>query len=345
MNAKNLLTLLAAALILAGVTQSSSAQVVGEGAHYHVADEHVADEAAEPSEDEWGTYYPDECCYGPSWVFGADAVYMQRSRPDSLVLMHDTGNPARNLNANSLGFDFQPGWAFSLVRENDDRSIEFRCLSVDDWDSTTRAISGAATTVRINNAVPFDVPGVTAVNASYSSELLSAEFNLRRQLTDCCTLLGGFRYVELDERFSANMDAGLAASTYTTFSRNRLYGGQLGSEAALWSRGRLTVNGIGKVGVYHNSGGQNTTLDSGIGTFTAADTSDRAAFMAELALTGVYSLNDRLSLRANYSLLWLETVTLASDQIPVTNFFTSNGIDADDGVFYHGLLVGLEYRR
>jgi hypothetical protein len=42
--------------------------------------------------------------------------------------------------------------------------------------------------------------------------------------------------------------------------------------------------------------------------------------------------------------LWLETVVLATDQIPVTNFFTSAGIDGG-GAFYQGLLIGLVLSR
>jgi hypothetical protein len=339
MDVRHLITLLAAASFV-GATSSSSAQLVSEVAHCH-----MADEPAEPSISPGEDYSPYEFSYGPTWTFGGDVVFMQRAQPDSLVLMHDTIAPARNLNANSFDFDFHTGWDVSLARENSGRGLEFRFLSVDGWDAATTAIAGGATTVRINNAVPFDVPGVTAVNAVYNSELLSAEFNLRRPVTGCCTLLVGFRYFELDEDLHADLvDAG-PPSTYDTFTRNRMYGAQVGAEATLWSRNRLTLDGIGKVGIYHDSGRQDTTLDSGIATFTASDTSDRAAFAGELAVTGAYHLTDCLSLRANYSLLWLETVTLASDQIPATNFFTGGGIDGAGGAFYHGLLIGLVYQR
>lgn len=288
---------------------------------------------------------PCECCCGPTWTASADAVFMQRSRPDSLVLMQDAVVPTRNLNADTLGFDFDAGWDVALERHTENGSLEARLLSIDGWDSSATAIVGAPTLVRINNAVPFFLPGVTSVNARYDSKLLSAELNLRCPLTDRISWLGGFRYLELDEHFHADLNAAALPSTYDTTTRNRLYGGQLGLDADLWCRGRLTVRGLGKVGIFHNSAGQNTVLDTGVVTVTAADTRNRAAFVGELAFTANYCLTDRLSLRGGYDLLWLETVALATDQVPATNFFTSAGIDAAGGTFYHGAFVGLEYRR
>jgi hypothetical protein len=124
-----------------------------------------------------------------------------------------------------------------------------------------------------------------------------------------------------------------------------LYGGQLGADATLWCGDRLTVEGLLKAGIFHNSAGQNTILDTGVVVVNAADDDDRTAFLGELAFTANYCLTDTLSLRAGYDLLWVETVALAADQIPATNFFTGGGIAADGGAFYHGAFVGLEYRR
>lgn len=292
--------------------------------------------------------YVDACdCYcGPTWSMAADAVFMQRSRPDSLVLMQDAFDVTRNLNADAFDFDLTTGWDVSVQRETGNGGIEARFLSIDGWDSTTSAISGPATLVQINNVVPFFAPGVTSVNARYDSELLSAELNLRHRLSDRFSLLGGFRYLELDEHFRADLSrVGLLPTAYDTFTRNRLYGGQLGADATLWCRGRLTIEGLAEVGIFHNSAGQETTYDSGLAVFTAADTSDRAAFLGELAFTANYCLTDSLTLRGGYDLMWLETVALATEQIPATNFGTSSGISADGGAFYHGAFVGLEYRR
>jgi hypothetical protein len=262
-----------------------------------------------------------------------------------VVLMHESGVPSRNLNANAFDFLVATGWDLSLKRETCNGGLEARLLSMDGWNSATTAISGAASNIQINNVVPFFLPSVTMVNATYNSELTSGELNLRRPLGDRISLLAGLRYLELDEHLHVDLIDGGAPSTYDISARNRLYGGQLGAEATLWCHGRLTVEGLTKVGVFHNSGGQNSAVNTGAVLITVADTSNRAAFLGELAFTANYSLSDRLTFRAGYDLLWLETVALASDQMAVSSFATGNGISATGGAFYHGAFVGLEFQR
>lgn len=317
-----------AAQSLTGVSFSSA---VEEFAGSEPADKHPADCA---------------CCCGPTWTLTADAVFMHRSRPDSLVLMYDFADPTRNLNADSFDFGFASGWDVSLQRATANGNLEARFFSIDGWDSATTAIAGPASLVVINNAMPFTSPGVTSIDATYDSELLGAELNLRRDLTEWASLIGGFRYLELDEQFHADLnDVALLPTTYDTQTRNRLYGGQVGVDTLIWCRNRLTVEGLAKVGVFYNASGQNSVYDTGLVVATATDTSDRAAFLGELAFTANYSVNDCLTLRAGYDLLWLETVALATDQFPATNFTTGSGINADGGAFYHGAFAGLEYRR
>lgn len=340
MRAMNSIRLVVATVTIAGGMLSLPAPVAGETL-VRLSDEPASETPALENE----TVYSHGCWGGATWTATANAVALNRSRPDRLVLMQDAADPARNLNASDFAFGFQSGWDVSLLRENDGRGMEFRFLNVDGWDAGTTAISGPPSLVRINTTVPFFLPGVTGVKATYTSELLSAEFNLRRQVSDCFTLLAGFRYFELDEYFHADLDAAVIPSTYDTSTRNRMYGAQLGAEARLWSLDRLSFDGVAKIGVYHDSSSQDTILDSGIVIVSGADTSDRAAFMAELAFTGNYRLTDCFSVEAAYNLLWLETVAVATDQVPATDFFTGAGIDGGGGAFYHGLLIGLVLRR
>jgi hypothetical protein len=98
-----------------------------------------------------------------------------------------------------------------------------------------------------------------------------------------------------------------------------------------------------KSGIYHNSGGQFSSLNAWAVTTTANQTDDRAAFLGELGFTGSHRLTDGLAMQAGYSLIWIESVVLASDQIPATNFVDRNGVDSGGGVFYHGATVGLTF--
>jgi hypothetical protein len=72
---------------------------------------------------------------------------------------------------------------------------------------------------------------------------------------------------------------------------------------------------------------------------------ERTAFLGEIGINGKYAICKNLLVRCGYNLIWLETVTLASDQIPATDIFNGQGIAADGGVFYHGASVGLELRH
>ena len=67
--------------------------------------------------------------------------------------------------------------------------------------------------------------------------------------------------------------------------------------------------------------------------------------MGEINLTGIYQFTDVWGFRAGYNMLWIEGVALAPDQLDFTNTPTSGrALVASNGVFYHGVNVGLEAR-
>ena len=68
-------------------------------------------------------------------------------------------------------------------------------------------------------------------------------------------------------------------------------------------------------------------------------------FLASWKISGSYSFTDSLALRVAYDAIWLESVALASEQIPATDMFAGTGISADGGVLFHGAVLGIEYRR
>ena len=75
-----------------------------------------------------------------------------------------------------------------------------------------------------------------------------------------------------------------------------------------------------------------------------------AAFVGELGLTASYDIRCNLSLRAGYQLLFLDGVALAADQVPNTGDLIGNNntpvnVHTGNSLFFHGLHVGLEYRR
>ncbi len=280
------------------------------------------------------------------WSARPGAVILERDRPNSLVLMQATADPTRNLNADDFNFGFHGGLDMSILRHFDgDRAAEVRYVGVDGWSSATTAITNTTLLMPliINTQVPVTAPNVQRINATYGSDLESIEANWRRPLGDSWTLLAGFRYVELDEQLRANLVTPVPTFTYDITTQNRMYGFQAGAEAFLYQRGCFSLEGNFKAGIYHNSGAHTSVLNTTRVSVVAGQRSNRPAFLGELGLTGVFDLTDRLSLRGGYNLMWIESVALASDQIPATNFTTFTGIDSSGGVFYHGAIVSLEW--
>ena len=169
--------------------------------------------------------------------------------------------------------------------------------------------------------------------------------NYRKTCNSCTTVFAGFRYLELDEHFHADLDAAVLPTTYDTETQNRLYGLQVGTESSLFNHGCWSFDGTAKLGIFANASAQNTTLDTGVVTVNSNDRNDGATFLAELGIMGRRAISRNADFMVGYNAMWIETVTLASDQVGATNFFTGTGIDDNGGAFYHGAFIGFEIRR
>ena len=175
-----------------------------------------------------------------------------------------------------------------------------------------------------------------------------------RDATVCRSLewFAGFRYIELGT--DLNITAAsfpppfMETGAYTIHTTNRLFGGQIGG------RVRRTVNHFGfeltgKAGIYGNDADQNQSVTD-FPNFPLRPTTtvqaNNVAFEGELNLSGIFRINDVWSLKAGYSVIWIEGLALAPDQLDF-NFAVSpsgNTLTSDGGMFIHGANVGLEAR-
>jgi hypothetical protein len=258
------------------------------------------------------------------------------------------------MNANEFDLGTSAGWDISLMRRHvlgTEWGVEGVYFAVDSWDAARGVVnSPAGAVVQFqtplgNTAFPADVSGY------YGSALHNVEMNLRRDLGCWGQFLVGFRYMDLRENgltiVQDILDDPVNHATYGIEARNHLAGFQIGVDGHLWSRGRFTVDGLLKAGIYDNdaSNGVLITEDVGPGYASAAH-DNHTAFVGDLALTGVYDLNDCWSVRAGYQLLWMEGVALASDQVAASDPSGGTASVATNGSpFYHGAFVGLEFRR
>lgn len=279
----------------------------------------------------------DPYCFCPCWTFRAGAVVLRRDSDTPVAIA--TGTPSYSTGA--LGFDYEVGPQFTVIRHGilgSDYDFEINYFGVSDWGATanTADIDTVATLPAIN------VVGVTPASTTYASRLHSTEFNLRTPASDWITLLGGFRWVEIGEDLNTNIGG---AATHRIDVNNHLYGVQLGLDAVLIRRSAWSVEAFGKAGIYGNSADA-TTLTTGVGgALPAVDARrDSTAFLGETALTAVYDITPRWSLRGGYQLTWIDGVALAPEQLDNVNIATGAAtLDTRQTSFYHGFTVAAQY--
>ena len=277
-----------------------------------------------------------ECC--DRWTIRAGAVIMRREGGADVPIV--TGTPSYS--TADLDFGYSGGPAISVIRHGflgTCWDLEVNYFGV--YSQATAATADADTV----NAVPvINVLGVTPTSTLYDARLHSTEINLRRQWNNWLTVLGGFRWIELGDDLNTDMGPGIA--TFGMDVNNHIYGAQIGVDACLLERGAFRLEGFAKAGVYGNSADV-AAATTGIGGALplSSVTGNDTVFVGDVALTGVYQLNNCWSVRGGYQLLWIDGVALAPNQLDGIDISTGAGaVDTDSTAFYHGFTIGAEYR-
>lgn len=316
----------------------------------------LAEEAAETFSDHevlldgCAASYPDEALC----TVRANAMFLERSRPSHRTFLID-GLGAELLNASQFDFPTQTGWEIDLQRRlGDDWGMEGRYFNVGGQPARfPMFIAPTGTGVQYVDA-PLGMFGANVqTRLSYDSQLQNVEFNLRKESTDYLTLLGGFRYLSLNEGgilLSQHSNVPRVDADQTIEAYNDLFGFQVGVDTALLCRGRFTLGSDLKAGLFDNEAGNRFGYESqrfGFHEHTGTSTS-HVAFVGEIGLSATCEFTQHLSFLSGYRLLWLDGVALATDQpwanpTPVTG--PAPTVDCHGDLFYHGAFVGLEYRR
>ena len=197
----------------------------------------------------------------------------------------------------------------------------------------------------MENALFVAGPGVAGgVNVNVLQRLQGADENVRFSL--CRTpnlsvdLLAGFRFLALDENLdidSASIDplgvfpTMLSAESFST--RNRFYGGQLGTEAKYtvgpWSFDVLAKVALGAMDQTANVNGTGAAIDPATGTVLASGpatlfaqttnigkyTRDQFCVVPQLDMTAGYDITSNLTFTIGYSLLYASAVARPGEAI------------------------------
>jgi hypothetical protein len=250
----------------------------------------------------------DACGCGPVWYASVGTVILKRDRPSAgtVVAGNPTGAPFSS--ASDFSFDYEVGPSVALARRFSGGTIlEGRYFGVDSTDTNNFVTPGNFI------GAGFTGPGGTSFTGKYLTMLDSTEINLRHNLSDRVTILGGFRWVELKDEMFYKLNGNVATGDYEY--NNRLYGGQLGlAFNPIRPGGRWISSVEGKAGLYGN------VVDGGIYEFQGnnfigsfVDQSTTESFVGELDLTLGYRLTSHIVLSTGYKMLWLGDVSLAGE--------------------------------
>jgi len=337
------------------------------GAEVFVSDMELTGLAEPPADEAYsnagvaGCCGPDDACCGsvmcccPLWTVTAGTLIMDRSTPDDAVLVTDALGETL-LDAHELDFDFRGGWEVGAIRHNvwcTCWDVEARYARIDGWRAVRDYVYSPNGSMVQYAGTPIGsrLPGL--VGAVYESHFDSLELNVRQPIgCGALTLLAGFRFAELDERMSILRVTAPEAQENVATTRvgaiNDLYGFQFGADARMWQRGCLSLDGKLRAGVYSNRAVNRLvhTQTASPETWACRARHCQTSFLGELGLTGRCQLSDDWALTAGYQLMWLEGMALAPDQIAVSDPGAGIArVDTQGGVFYHGAVIGLEFRR
>ena len=155
----------------------------------------------------------------------------------------------------------------------------------------------------------------------YATNLRNAEFSVR--WNPCCqvTMLAGFRWVNLGEHLVGTLNPTTFPweQSYWNFwnntTTNNLYGFQIGADGKIWERGRFSIGGLVKAGIFDNNAEQTTEISVMAKQQRSGSASTNAvAFVGETGLQCNFQVTQRLLLRAGYEAIWLQGVAVAPDR-------------------------------
>ncbi len=291
----------------------------------------------------------------PHWYFQADVLFLHRGRAhDQVMVVNDAAGQAPVLSTHDVDFNNSPkaGPMFTLGYQIDpESSFEVTYFGLNNWSSSAYA-SGPG-----NLSIPgplalqtIDYFLANSVNLTYNSNINNAELNYKQTINHL-TLLGGFRYFEMNEQFNmqvTNTSYGLSdVSNYNVKTNNNLLGGQLGIG---WKNnfGRLETDVLGKAGLYSNLSYSDQVMGDLNNSILLRDYTDKAAmlaFLGEVQANATYRINSWLAIRGGYRIMWLDGMVLAPNQV---NFGATPGsgsqIQNRSSLIMHGFNCGAEIR-
>lgn len=248
----------------------------------------------------------------------ADALFLFRDDPD--LVAFSTTFDADITSVNEIDMGVAPRVSF-LVPAHELWDVEGSYFGLDSWDVTA----------------DYDLPGGDVGALEFTSELQSAEINIRYNALEWLTLLAGFRYIGFMESVDFTAPAVGLLSIWELDTRNNFYGAQLGADIGLLRMfDRFEVSTGVKAGVFGNDAEWRHAVQNFGSAVVFENEFGEAAFAGEWFLGGTFRLNDHSAIRAGYQMLWLKDVAMA-----INSFSEPDGLRS---LLLHGGYAGIELR-
>lgn len=311
----------------------------------------------------------------PCVYFQAGALLVQQvSRFSNQPIVVDDNTNTTLLSTSDLNSNFNPGLQATVgMRLHNGRALEFDYFGL--FGSSTSALAvrpdPAAFLIFPNNLAGNVFVDMDRTQVDYSSTFNSFALNLLC-CCGCCeescdkggkggggvahcrsvTWFAGVRYLNIAERLNISaqriVGGGVEEGTYNTSTNNNLYGGQLGARLRRTS-GRFGWDATGFAGIFGNDA-QQTQAVTDFPNFplrpSVSSSKAGVSFVGGTNVSALYSLTNVWNLRAGYTVLWVEGLALAPNQLDFDLAAAQGGsqIHNGGGMFLHGANVGLEAR-
>jgi hypothetical protein len=337
----------------------------------------------------------------PRWTFSAEALVLGRTGganqplvgllPGSMqfaATQSASASAAEAFNSNQFWQGFSAGPKLSVTYHDESGvGVEFSYFNIF-TQSATKTVGPTNPPATADWLVMY-APGAFWQTQDFpyqgmawkdSTNLYNAEVNGRLDLSPRVTVLGGLRWLQLNDTLVgwltpadrnapgwktacleqspppcslSDASSTEAASTYAPFwtakTQNNLYGAQIGVDAKLLELGRFSIDGLIKAGVFDNNATQSALVSMEKKLFPTQATTNHPAFVSEAALQAKYQLAKGLALKVGYQALWLDGVALAPGQIretystaPPTVTARALGVNTSSNVLFQGATVGIE---
>lgn len=275
-----------------------------------------------------------------TWEASAGAIFLHRD-----VNFH--GNVVEDqFDGEVLGGDaFQtsncePGIVTQLRRNFGVYSLIARYFAVDGWSQSAFATTGDGAWMADSGRGGL---AVTDVNAVFNSDLHSFELSLGHTVTPWLTLIGGFRWLAINETLDINfLDGPVDYAQYEGTVQNNLYGFQTGALVTFWDGGMCSLTGDFKGGIYGNSVQYSGQYENGV-LAQVAGSASACSFVGEIGLNGSIFITPTIQFTAGYHLLWITGLGLLTQQPGEVAWATGDGVAVNGCAFYRGLSTNLTF--